>query len=159
MSRVTLKYSGLGPVSMPAGKTVGGIITIKPGISELSADQWEKMKVQPDIKLMLERGEKHGAEAAEHDKKTGLGNIVVISDGKAEKSDNADGESKSGTENKSGNVPGNQNDAKKLVGETEDTTLLNSWLEKDTRAGVKNSIEKKLQEIEAYRLEHGDKKD
>lgn len=150
--KITLKYSGLGPVSMPMGKGVSGVITIKPGICELTDVEWAAMKVQPDIKLMLERGEKYGAGENTHDKKTGMGNLVIVSDKKSESND-----SDNDGEDNSENVPGNQKDAKKLVAETEDTGLLEKWLEKETRAGVKNAIEKKLKEIEDYRKERGEK--
>ena len=150
--KITLKYSGLGPVSMPAGKTVGGVITIKPGVCELTDLEWAIMKNQPDIKDMLERGKKFGAGENTHDKKTGMGNLIIVGDGKeaSNDSDNDNGSIE-------GNVPGNQNVAKKLVAETEDTGLLEKWLEKESRAGVKNAIEKQLKSIEDYRKEHGDK--
>ena len=147
--KVTLKYSGLGPVSMPMGKGVSGVITIKPGVCELSDVEWAAMKVQPDIVLMLERGKKHGAGDNTHDKKTGMGNLVVVSEGDSEPDNDSD--------SSEGNVPGNQKDAKKLVAETEDKGLLEKWLEKESRAGVKNAIEKQLKSIEDYRKEHGEK--
>lgn len=150
--KVTLKYSGLGPVSMPAGKGVGGVITIKPGVCELTDIEWDAMKVQPDIKAMLERGKKFGAGENTHDKKTGMGNLVVV-----EASSDSDSDSDSDSGSSEGNVPGNQKDAKKLVAETEDKGLLEKWLEKESRAGVKNAIEKQLKSIEDYRKEHGDK--
>ena len=152
--KVTLKYSGLGPVSMPAGKGVSGVYTIKPGVCELNAPEWAAMKVQPDIKAMLERGEKYGAGDNTHDKKSGMGNLVVISDSDSvSDSDSKDSEGEDNSEN----VPGNQKDAKKLVAETEDTGLLEKWLEKESRAGVKNAIEKQLKSIEDYRKERGEK--
>lgn len=145
--KVVLEYSGLGPVSMPRGEKTGlGMIVIKPGISEVDAKDWPEFKKQKDVAEMLERGltDPKGC------RKDGIGNLVVISDGKEKKADD------NGSKEK---VPGNQGDAVALVEKTEDTELLKKWLAADERVKVKNALEKKLAEIEAYRKEHGNTDD
>ena len=57
--KVVLKYSGLGPISMPLGKKAGmGMVVVKPGVSQVDSEKWDAMKVHPDIVEMLERGKK-----------------------------------------------------------------------------------------------------
>lgn len=166
--KVTLKYSGLGPVSMSSG--AGGVWTIRPGVSALPVDAWEKMKKQPDIAKMLERGSKY---PNDYDKKSGLGNLVVVSGDKkpvvtssddsgstssetgsvsdSDKTDSNSGSDSDKTGSGSGVPMNSAKDAKELVTETEDTKLLKEWLSGEERPSVKNAIEKKLAEIEKER--------
>lgn len=154
--KVVVKYSGLGPVSVPFAKGVGAVCTIKPGVTEIDPLAWADMKKQPDIAKMLERGLK-----SENDfnAKSGVGNLVVVSEPKKTKKGKEVETETEGEESGGEVVPGNQKDAKKLVSETEDTGLLRKWLDSEERAGVKNSIEKKLKEIEDYREEQGQKEE
>jgi len=152
MSKVVLKYSGLGPVSMPIGAKTGlGMAVIKPGVCEVDAENWPAMQEQPDIKAMLERGKKDPNGC----RKDGMGNLVVVSEPGKEKAESS--ETNDESDNDGEKVPGNQGDAVALIEETEDTELLRKWLAGDTRAKVKNALEKKLKAIEDYREEHGDK--
>jgi len=154
---VTLRYTGLGPVSVTNGG--GGVHTVKPGINTLKEDAWKAMIKHKDIQDMVSRGEKND-DPKKHDEKSGLGNIILIDgagkDAGSDKDNNGSAKTGTGTDAKPG-VPGNSKTAQKLVAETEDTGLLNAWLEKDERSGVRNAIEKKLKEIADYREEHGDK--
>ena len=142
--KVIVIYSGLGPVSMPLGKSAGAVAVIKPGTNNIDVDVWKQMKKQPDIMKMLERGEK---DPKGFNEKTGLGNLHV----KGWEPGSDDNEAREGLDGL------NAVDAKALVAETYNTELLREWLEKESRAGVINAVEKQLKTIEDERVKNENK--
>lgn len=149
--KVVVKYTGLGPVSLPVGSGAGqGLTIIKPGVNEFDQATWKQLtdsKRNPDIKKMLEQGKKTPDYCCQ---KTGMGVLVVV----GSDNDSSEGEGGEGSRGTTG-VPGGAADAKTLVAETYDAALLRKWGEEETRSTVLNAIEKQLKGIETERSEGG----
>jgi hypothetical protein len=127
-------------MSVGAGLPDASVIQFMPGVNEFTKEQWEKVSAHPEIKKRME------TEVVDL-KRGKVPMIEVLSEVK--KSDNSN---EGNDEDNKGGIEGlNVGDAKALVKETENTPLLREWLESETRKGVKEAIEKKLEKIEADR--------
>jgi len=109
----------LGYQSLTNSKTM----ILKPGINEMSDKDWAKMKDHQKFKKMLEDGD-----------------MEVV------KKDNE--KSKSGGEVASNLAEMKASDATKVVEQTLDKELLESWLEGEERVTVQRALDKQLKKLE-----------
>jgi hypothetical protein len=140
MSKVLVKWNKSNVMSVGAGLPDASVIQFMPGVNEFTKEQWETVSKHPEIKKRME------TEVVDL-KRGKVPMIEVLSEAKK-----ADDSNKGDDDNNEGGIAGlNVGDAKALVKETENTPLLREWLESETRKGVKEAIEKKLEKIEADR--------
>ena len=143
--KVMLRFNRPGPMSIGTGLHDGSVILIKPGINEVTAEQFKVLKAHPIIKARMQD------EVV--DKKRGKVKMLeVLADEKTDKAEDvpADADESNGLSSL------NQKESIKVVGETYDTGLLREWADKETRAGVGKAIEKQLAKIEKERQENND---
>ena len=139
MSKVLVKWNKTNVMSVGAGLPDASVIQFIPGINEFTKEQWEVVSKHPEIKKRMEM------EVVDL-KRGKVKMIELLSEVKKSDDDNK------GDEDNKGGIEGlNVGDAKNLIKETENTPLLREWLESETRKGVKEAIEKKLEKIDKDR--------
>jgi hypothetical protein len=138
MSKVLVKWNKSHVMSVGTALPDSSVVQFVPGVNEFKIEQWEVVKNHPEIKKRME------TEVVDL-KRGKVPMIEVVSEEKKE-------ENKGEDENSEGGLAGlGVSKAKNLVKETENTPLLREWLESETRKGVKEAIQKKLEKIEAER--------
>jgi len=139
MSKVLVKWNKSNVMSVGCGLPDASVIQFIPGVNEFTKEQWAVVSKHPEIKSRMK-------EEVVDLKRGKVPMIEVLSEVKKSKGSNE------GDDDNKGGIEGlNVGDAKALVKETENTPLLREWLESETRKGVKEAIEKKLEKIEAGR--------
>ena len=140
MSKILVKWNKSNVMGVGAGLPDASVIQFVPGINEFTKEQWEIVGAHPEIKARMK------TEVVDL-KRGKVPMIEVLSETK--KSDDTN---KGDDDNNEGGIAGlGVKEAKNIIKETENTPLLREWLESETRKGVKEAIEKKLEKIEADR--------
>lgn len=140
--KVIVRWNKSHVMSVGTGLADGSVVQFMPGPNEVDAKTWENVKKNPLIKTRMETeivDPKRG--------KVFLLEVVSkkVDETKGEEKETVEGISELGVK-----------EAKALVEETFNTTLLREWQESETRKGVLTAIEKQLEAIEKERESESD---